>query len=171
MTRSDLRSQRHLDMQKKRHFGRLVGIAVLMVAVVSLSGLGAASALGQEIKVSSKPLPTEAWAPPCSPECEIIMSPREGVEYEGGGPGGGLTPQELREAYKLPSTGGSTSTIAIVDGPGDPYAESDLKEYRKHYGLPECTEANGCFKQLNEKGEPPQTDVGRRMGRRDFTRS
>jgi hypothetical protein len=35
----------------------------------------------------------------------------------------------------------------------DPHAEVDLKAYRSHYGLSECTKANGCFKKVNQKGE------------------
>jgi Subtilase family len=64
----------------------------------------------------------------------------------------GLTPSQLRAAYQLPSTGGSGQTVAIV-APGDnPNAEKDLIQYRNMYGLPLCTEANGCFRKRNEVG-------------------
>jgi len=106
---------------------------------------------------------TEAWTP-CAPaskghaECEVIVAPKPtvvpGLEYQGSGELGGLDPKDLRSAYNLPSTGGAGSTIAVIDGPADPNAEADLAVYRKTYGLPECTEANGCFKQVNEHGEP-----------------
>ena len=43
--------------------------------------------------------------------------------------------------------------MAVVDGPSDPSAEADMNVYRKEFGLPECTEANKCFKQLNSNGE------------------
>jgi alpha-tubulin suppressor-like RCC1 family protein len=112
----------------------------------------------------------ELWTP-CAPavkghaECELIAAPKPSavprLEYQGSGRERGLDPKDLRSAYNLPSTGGSESTIAIVDGPADPDAESDLAVYRKEYGLSACSEANGCFKQLNEHGEPHKpTSVG-----------
>lgn len=76
-----------------------------------------------------------------------------GPAYEGSGEEGGYSPANLREAYKLPETGGSGQTVAIVDAYNDPNAYSDLKTYRKTYKLPECTEESGCFKKVNQKGE------------------
>ncbi len=114
---------------------------------------------------------TEAWTP-CAPaskghaECEVIVAPKptmvHGLEYQGSGELEGLDPKDLRSAYSLPSTGGAGNTIAVIDGPADPDAEADLAVYRKTYGLPECTEANGCFKQVNEHGElhKPTTSGG-----------
>jgi subtilase family serine protease len=64
----------------------------------------------------------------------------------------GFGPSDLASAYKLPATGGSGATIAIVDAYDDPNAESDLAFYRSHFGLPACTTANGCFKKVNQKG-------------------
>ena len=63
----------------------------------------------------------------------------------------GLTPTDLRAAYAIP-TSTSTATIAIVDAQDDPDAEADLGTYRKQFGLPACTTANGCFKKVNEQG-------------------
>jgi subtilase family serine protease len=80
----------------------------------------------------------------------------------------GYTPPDLVSAYKLPawsqtSTIGSGQTVAIVDAFNDPTAEHDLGVYRAAYGLPPCTVANGCFRQLNQSGNPsplPATDTG-----------
>jgi hypothetical protein len=75
---------------------------------------------------------------------------------EGGGEGGGISPENIRSAYKLPASGGKEpeqQTVAIVDAFNDPNAESDLKKYREKYKLSECTEANKCFKKVNQKGE------------------
>src|SRR5690348_7759375 len=58
---------------------------------------------------------------------------------------GGYAPADLRAAYKLPSTGGTGATVAIVDAYDDPKAESDLGAYRSQFGLGACTTANGCF--------------------------
>lgn len=65
----------------------------------------------------------------------------------------GLARTDLVSAYKLPTTGGSGRTVAIVDAYDDPSAESDLAVYRSTYGLPACTTADGCFKKVNEHGK------------------
>ena len=40
-----------------------------------------------------------------------------------------------------------------MDAYNDLSAEADLKVYDKEFGLPECTAANKCFKQVNQSGE------------------
>ncbi|MFE9559284.1 peptidase S8 [Streptomyces sp. NPDC006703] len=65
----------------------------------------------------------------------------------------GYGPTDLQSAYKLPADGGTGQTIAVIDAYDDPSAESDLAAYRKQYGLPACTTANGCFKKVNSSGQ------------------
>ncbi|MFB7633601.1 S53 family peptidase [Streptomyces sp. NPDC056149] len=74
----------------------------------------------------------------------------------------GFGPSDLQSAYKLPKTGGSGQTVAIVDAYDDPNAEKDLATYRKQYGLPDCTTANGCFKKVDQSGgtKYPKADAG-----------
>jgi streptogramin lyase len=72
---------------------------------------------------------------------------------EGSGEGGGFSPADLRAAYNIPEAGGKGTTIAITGAFGYPKAESDLNAFRAHYGLSECTTANGCFRKVNQKGE------------------
>src|SRR3954463_5281735 len=75
----------------------------------------------------------------------------------------GYGPASLRSAYKLPTTGGTGAPVAIVDAFDDPTAESDLATYRAQFGLPPCTNANGCFKKVNQNGAAsplPATDAG-----------
>jgi hypothetical protein len=76
-------------------------------------------------------------------------APRAGQAAEGVF---GLTPQNLHTAYHLPTSPAATQTIALVDAYNDPTAEEDLIAYSKEFGLPECTKANGCFKQVNQSG-------------------
>jgi subtilase family serine protease len=86
----------------------------------------------------------------------------------GGGELGGLDPQDLRSAYKIPTSGGADQTIALVDAFGYERAEADLATYRDRYGLGECTgpppEGNGCFRKVNQAGEeanyPRETGEG-----------
>ncbi len=65
----------------------------------------------------------------------------------------GLRPEDLHDAYSLPTEAVGPQTIALVDAYNDPTAEADLKVYDEEYGLPACTTANHCFKQANQKGE------------------
>ncbi|MFG2824888.1 peptidase S8 [Kitasatospora sp. NPDC048365] len=64
----------------------------------------------------------------------------------------GYGPGDLLSAYKLPANGGAGTTVAIVDAYNDPNAESDMAVYRSQYGLPACTKASGCFRQVNQTG-------------------
>jgi subtilase family serine protease len=74
----------------------------------------------------------------------------------------GLGPAQLRDAYKITSSGSSSTVIAIVDAFGYPNAESDLATYRSTFGLAPCTTANGCFRKVDQRGGTsfPRTDVG-----------
>ncbi|MEP6525670.1 MAG: S53 family peptidase [Nocardioidaceae bacterium] len=75
----------------------------------------------------------------------------------------GYGPQELRGAYNLPRGTGAGQTLAVVVAYDAPTAEADLAHYRKQFGLPPCTTANGCFTKLNQDGEQgnyPHKDAG-----------
>jgi hypothetical protein len=64
-----------------------------------------------------------------------------------------LTPEELHSAYAFPTTASEPQTIAIVDAYDDPHAEADLGVYDSQFGLPPCTQANGCFTKVNQEGQ------------------
>src|SRR3954447_906989 len=76
-----------------------------------------------------------------------------------------LTPADLRSAYgltDLSTTNGGGKTIAIVDAYHYPTAEQDLNLYRAKYGIPACTSATGCFRQVDQNGGTsyPAGDAG-----------
>jgi subtilase family serine protease len=75
----------------------------------------------------------------------------------------GFGPTDFASAYNIPSGLTGTPTVAIVDAQDDPNAESDLAVYRKQFGLPACTTANGCFKKVSQTGSTtglPTGDTG-----------
>src|SRR5207253_9077469 len=74
----------------------------------------------------------------------------------------GYGPADIQSAYKLSSSAGAGTTVAIVDAYNDPTAESDLAVYRSQFGLPACTTANGCFRKVNQTGgtKLPRTNAG-----------
>jgi subtilase family serine protease len=75
---------------------------------------------------------------------------------------GSLGPKQIQDAYKIPASGGSGRTVAIVDAYDDPTAEADLANYRGYYGLTPCTTANGCFTKVGQDGTGnlPGVDAG-----------
>jgi len=65
----------------------------------------------------------------------------------------GYGPASLRSAYKLATAAansGHGQTVAIVDVGGDPRIASNLRTYRRQFGLPAC--GTGCFRRVNETG-------------------
>ncbi len=69
------------------------------------------------------------------------------------GPAGGLTPEDLASAYGYsPKASGAGQTVGIVDAYDDPSIQSDLGAFDAHYGLPECTAANGCLTKVGQSG-------------------
>jgi PKD repeat protein len=81
------------------------------------------------------------------------------------GPAGGLTPEDLASAYGYdPTVSGSGQTVGIVDAFDDPAIESDLGEFNAHYGLPQCTTANGCFKKVGQTGSASSLPAADKTG-------
>ena len=101
--------------------------------------------------------PVHAGAITAGPELEASPA------LHGSGVEGGYSPEDIRKAYKLPSaSAGAGETVAVVDAFDDPNAEADLKAYRAHYGISECTSASGCFRKVNQSGgvSNPAPSVG-----------
>jgi subtilase family serine protease len=75
----------------------------------------------------------------------------------------GFGAPDLQSAYKLAGLTSGGKTVAIVDAFDNPNIEADLGVYRKQYGLPACTTANGCFTKVNGNGQAsplPTADAG-----------
>jgi subtilase family serine protease len=56
----------------------------------------------------------------------------------------GLSPDQIKNAYNLPSTGGN-GVIAIIGAYDDKTIEKDLNVFSQQFNLPACTTTNGCF--------------------------
>jgi len=73
----------------------------------------------------------------------------------------GYHPSDLQSAYDLPSSSaGVGETIGIAVANDDPSLEADLAVYRKTFGLPTCTTANGCFKKIENGAVSPDQGWG-----------
>lgn len=122
----------------------------------------------------SSPAPTERAHPTCSTaspgqyRCFSQWRTGHGVSTNRANPSGparpaaGYGPADIASAYQLSGNGGAGSTVAIVDAFDNPNAEADLAVFRRTFGLPPCTTANGCFRKVNQRGgaTPPEGDPG-----------
>jgi hypothetical protein len=64
-----------------------------------------------------------------------------------------LTPASLLTAYNLTGLAPSSpQTVAIVDAFDSTTIASDLQVFSNQFGLPACSEANGCFRKVNQVG-------------------
>jgi subtilase family serine protease len=132
---------------------RLVAIVVALLTAgasfVSLPGVARGEGAG-----GPRQRPSCERARPRFARCfaEVVTEADGATPDASTSPDGGRWPGGLRQAYKLPTTGGSGKTVAVVDAYDNPNAESDLGAYRSRFGLPACTTANGCFRKVNQSG-------------------
>ncbi len=87
-----------------------------------------------------------------------VLRSRPTDRKRSGGRGGpktapnGLSPREVATAYGFTTTGGSGSTLAVVDAYGDPTITADLEAFSGEYGLRPCTTSDKCLTKVNETG-------------------
>jgi len=74
----------------------------------------------------------------------------------------GLGAAAIRSAYRLRSEGSPAQTVAVSIAFHTPHLARYLAAYRKQFGLPSCTAASGCFRQVNQNGgtKPEPSAVG-----------
>lgn len=65
---------------------------------------------------------------------------------------GSYSPADLASIYKIPAGLSTDATIGIVDVGSDPNTAAQLSYYRSYFGLPACTTANGCFREVGQSG-------------------
>src|SRR5438477_13155728 len=130
---------------------RLVTALLVTAASLSLAG-GTASAKPAPHKHRAVCGPRGNHAARCHARIETLDDGKTPVANASPATGS-YGPADLQSAYNLPSaSAGSGQTIAIVDAFDDPYAETDLANYRVQYGLSACTTANGCFQKVDQNG-------------------
>jgi hypothetical protein len=147
-------------------------LSTLAVALATLAAIGAAPASAAPVPapVASATSAPAALCPPapgrmrCLSERVPVTPPRSvrsavsgpvpfaarPAAQSGSGPYG---PADLRAAYDVPDST-TTATVGIVVAYDAPRVEADLSTYRAAFGLPRCTTANGCFRKVNQDGDP-----------------
>jgi hypothetical protein len=110
--------------------------------------------------------------PPCTRprtgqmRCFLAYRPQDTVNHalatgRKAGPQG-LSPAAIRSAYRLRSQGSPGQTVAVSIAFHTPHLARYLARYRRQFGLPPCTAASGCFRQVNQHGgsKPEPSGVG-----------
>jgi subtilase family serine protease len=97
-------------------------------------------------------------AGPAEMTCFVLYTPRNAAAVaRAAGFGAVSAPagwgaRAIERAYRLPVARDPHQTVAVVDAFDTPRLESYLNTYRRQYGLPPCTTANGCFRKVNGAG-------------------
>jgi subtilase family serine protease len=131
----------------------VVGAATLAVSGLAVAAPSATAAAHHVAWTRSCATPTKIGVMACN--ALKVTGETETISPMGVHPNAtpsGYGPSDLYSAYNLPANGGAGQTVAIVDAYNDPNAASNLATYRAQYGLPACTVANGCFKQVSQTG-------------------
>jgi subtilase family serine protease len=159
LARSPRRSARYRSL---RRTGRWT-VAALGTAALATAALGSVASAARPVPASHFSVTAScAVARPGFARCfALLVHGSAHLSLQAAGPAG-FHPADLVSAYGLPSTGGATQTVAIVDAYNDPNAEADVNTYRSQFGLPACTTANGCFKKVDQNGGTnyPRNDTG-----------
>ena len=147
--------------------GRRTAISLAAVAVLGISAAALATAANATGAPTAKPAAKSAAGPAWTRACDApapgmaacdalhVNNVPEHIRAQGVTPNAtpsGFGPADLRSAYTPPANGGAGQTVAIVDAYNDPNAAADMATYRSQFGLPACTVASGCFKQVGQTG-------------------
>ena len=147
-----------LSLLRRGPVPRLVSIMAAMILAAVGAQTAPAAAQVPPIAGSRVVYPAAACAQSTDPHrvtCDLVDGPAApGLPALAGSAPAGYTPANLQAAYHLTERSGRVigGSIAIVDPFDDPFAESDLAQYRAFFNLPACTAASGCFRKVNQNG-------------------
>ncbi len=147
---------------------RTVGAALLLTATLAVG----ARAQGPGVRQGNIFIPASSIQKPedigkrVHTNIRIRLSPPKGPGIHpagGNGPAGGLSPDQIRQAYLLPNKGGS-QVICIVDAMDLPTALADFNTFSKQFNLPQETSTdptlstNKVFQVVYAGGTQPPSD-------------
>jgi subtilase family serine protease len=101
----------------------------LLVVLIACSFLVAVFILPTQATQKDASTPSAAF----TDNAVLFTSPSDGT---------GFTPDQIKTAYNLPSTGGSGVTIAIIVAYDTPNILNDLNAFSSAFGLPACDSSN-----------------------------
>jgi subtilase family serine protease len=125
---------------------------VLVAAVVVPAGVASASG-GRARAVGFEPICGGDFAR-LACQVEKIISPAGDADVPAAGVPVGWGAPDLQQAHQISGYSANSGKVAIIDVGADPNLDGDLATYRAQYGLPVCSAANGCLRQLSYDGGP-----------------
>ena len=142
-------------MKKKFMFASLAAGALAVSGLAS--ALPAASASPVHESAGTKTVHVCSTHPKVGfAQCDAIaIAGPDGKVLQSAKPLAAFTPDDIQKAYNLKGLKSHGATVAIVDAYGYPTAEADLAQFRKTYGLPDCTTKNGCLRIIGQDGGKP----------------
>ncbi len=149
----------------KKFFAALLGAGTLAVGALT-AGVSGADAAAPHLTHLSGLHAQRVCATPTARHAaclsKVMVNKKGAIPMATSPLASALSPAQLRAAYNLNGTSGAGRTVAIVDAYGYPNLERDLGIYRQQYGMPACTQANGCLKIIDQNGGTslPRTNVG-----------
>ncbi len=137
-----------------KRLSAVLGAVAVAFGAATTAGMAGASA--QPAPAAPAPAFSAACGHQVGPHCLAIVNHQASLQSEAamakGGAPQGLTPADIQAAYNL--KGGKPGTVALIESGDYQNIDSDLQTYRKQFGLPECSKANGCLQVLNQDGKP-----------------
>lgn len=149
---------------------RYVGLLAILLSVAACNAVGnlpkAATGPGQSFSTEASARQRKLWGPNVAAACPrrprgaqchaLVRTDSPAFRNATSGPEG-YTPQQLEQAYNLPSySKGSGQIVAVIDAYDNPNVESDLAYYRSYFGLPAANFTK--YNQDGETGNYPQAD-------------
>jgi subtilase family serine protease len=141
---------------------KLIRAAGVAAAFGSLTGTAIAPADATPVSSATAPAlpaarPACHAARPGHARCFVLITPPPAADQSRAAriaaTPAGWGARDIEAAYKLPVSRDPHQTVAIVDAYQTPGLESYLAVYRHQYGLPACTMASGCFREVNQNGQ------------------
>jgi subtilase family serine protease len=137
---------------------RILAVVVSVTAAMSaVIGTAQAAPVAAQVAACAEPAPGFT-------RCLTSFTPQaNGVRAKVSELPSGIGANDLASAYRIPKITDANTLIGIAIAYDAPNLEVDLNVYRAQYGLPPCTTENGCFRKVNQNGDPgplPVTNYG-----------
>ena len=126
-------------------------VPVTATACSTAATAATAACLGQALPVSDAEVARSRESSAASATVAAPLSARS--------KDGGYTPSDLASLYQIPSGLKPDATVGIVDVGSDPNTEAQMAYFRRSFGLPACTSASGCFREVGADGSKRLPDL------------
>ncbi|WP_375502057.1 S8 family serine peptidase [uncultured Jatrophihabitans sp.] len=135
---------------RRSSFIRVLLVSVLVLVLDSAGAAGATPAQRSRLALDTVCNVAPAGYATC--DAQVVVGAVATPASTTAGKPRGLTPADIRSAYALSATAGRGRTVAVISAYDNPAAAANLAVYRRTFGLPACTIANGCLRKVSQSG-------------------